>query len=133
MTRIIIGFCAAGLIAASCYLVGHDHGRKAEQVRRSESKDAAQGAINARDNTAATVTAGTLSYQWATLPPIELRTYEARERVKVIYRDHPADCVPVRPAGVQEELDEARQRANAAAGQLRTRANEITPADPGTR
>lgn len=133
MTRIIIGLGSAFLIAASCYIVGHDHGRKFEQVKRSESKDAAQDAINARDAASATITAGTLSYQWAALPPIELRTYEARERVKILYSDQPVDCVPVRPAGVQAELDEARQRANAAAGQLRTRANEITPADPGTR
>ena len=133
MTRIIIELCAIGLAACVAYVIGHGHGVQQEQVKRAEAVATTQAAIDARDNAAATVTAGTLSYQWAMLPPIELRTYEARERVKILYSDQPVDCVPVRPAGVQAELDAARQRANAAAGQLRTRADEITPADPGTR
>lgn len=133
MTRIIIELCGAILIACVCLAIGIDYGEKGEQAKRAASKDVAQGEINTRDNTAATITAGTLSYQWAALPPIELRTYEARERVRFVYRDNPLPAVCVRPAGVQAELDAARQRANAAAGQLRAWTDAPASAGAGAR
>ena len=133
MTRLVIELCAAVLIACAAYVVGHDHGRQVEQVKRAEAVATTQAAIDARDNAAATVSISTQSYLWATLPPIELRTYEARERVKVLYRDQPVDCVPVRPLGVQAELDATRQRANAAAGQLRSGTDAPASTGAGAR
>ncbi|HXE30314.1 MAG TPA: hypothetical protein VN515_00780 [Terriglobales bacterium] len=51
------------------------------------------------------------------LPKIEATTNDAAEKVRTIYLAQPAAdrAVCQRPAGVQEELDAARRRANAAA------------------
>lgn len=51
------------------------------------------------------------------LPKIEVSTSESIQKIQTIYLAAPADpaAVCVRPAGVQAELDAARDRANAAA------------------
>ena len=133
MTRIIIGLCLALLIAASCYAVGREHGQQAEQVKRAEAVATTQVQINARDNTAAAVIASTQSYLWATLPAIDLRSHDARERVRTIYRDSPVVAGCIRPDGVQEILDAARERTNAASGSVRASTSGGNPVNPGTR
>jgi len=50
----------------------------------------------------------------ASIPTIEVRSHEAAERVRIIYRDSPAVCVADRPASVQSEIDAAYNAATAA-------------------
>lgn len=132
MYRIL--FIVLTVIAAlgASFLVGARYQENICIAQQSEKKDKAAEVQDNRDSAAASVHIGTQSYLWGALPPIELRTHDARERVRTIYRDNPIDCNPVRPIGVQAELDTARDRANAAAGQLRARADEIAPANPRT-
>lgn len=53
------------------------------------------------------------------LPAIEATTHDTQETIRVIYRDRPVPADPVaacsRPGSVQQALDAAVQRANAAA------------------
>lgn len=133
MTRVVIELCAAILIACAAYLVGHDQGRKVEQVKRAEAVATTQAAIDARDTAAASVSVSTQSYLWATLPAIDLRSHDARERVRTIYRDSPVVVGCIRPDGVQEILDAARERANAASGSVRASTSGGNPANPGAR
>lgn len=52
----------------------------------------------------------------AQMPQIEETTHARETNIRIIYRDHPVPGVCVRPAGVLQQLEDARASANAAAG-----------------
>jgi len=54
----------------------------------------------------------------ASIPQVQARANESAERIRVIYRDVPNRCVPVRPARVQAEIDAAYRSATAATGAM---------------
>lgn len=89
---------------------------QAENTRREQASDAAASSI--------------LDYLAAQLPIIETVRYETVDRVRTIYRDVPVPVGCERPDGVQAELDQARQRANAAARGLRGRPGSTDSANP---
>lgn len=87
-----------------------------EKVHRYVA-DAAAAEVSRKEQVGAYLSNSMLSYLAANLPPIELKTHEAAERVRIIHRDRsPVHCA--RAVRVQQELDSARERA-ASAGRLR--------------
>lgn len=89
---------------------------RAEERRQSDASAAATRAKDERLN--------------EKLPAIKNRTHEATERIRIVYRDRPVPAECKRPDGVREELEAARRRANAAAGELRRGAGSTDSADP---
>lgn len=106
------------------------HTKAAEDVRK---------VIDQNTRTAAETNTSTQSWLWSELPPIDLCTSEARERVRTVYREAPpipvADrcSAPARPARVQSELAEARARVIAAGtgSAVRTGTDDGAATDPG--
>ncbi len=124
----LAGVILAGLLGWYLHSEGVKQGRLECQAETTEATEQARSANDASNRTASEVNASTQTWLWAALPPIDLHTQEARERVQYVYRDREAvtpdnlRCTaPARPVSVQQELDEARGRAVAASrGALRT-------------
>lgn len=112
---ILLGFLLA-LIAA--YWLGDHNGsvRATDHAiaQKAVNQDKTAAETNRRDEASAQARTTILDYL-ASIPKTEARSNDAAERVRVIYRDTPAKCVPDRPDGVQAELEQARAAANAAA------------------
>ncbi|HNR91522.1 MAG TPA: hypothetical protein PKO41_03750 [Dokdonella sp.] len=109
------------------YATGRDHGRAACEADQARAAESARTAADESARAAASTHTATQSWLWQALPPIDLRTTEARERVRIVYREAAAlpaadRCsAPARPVRVQQELDQARDRAAAAArGEMRS-------------
>ncbi|WP_440221850.1 hypothetical protein ACQQ2N_12205 [Dokdonella sp. MW10] len=132
-TRVIIEACLVIAVGSICWILGASDERDACHAAAAKKKDQVQEQVDVRDTAAASVNFGMQSYLWGSLPPIDLRAHDARERVRTIYRDHPVPAGCVRPVGVQRELDEARQRAIAAGGPVRAGAHGRDTADPRPR
>lgn len=116
--------------AASIYSAGKVAGAAECEKAHADAAAAAQAETNRREQASDTAASSILDYLAAQLPIIETVKYETVERVRTIYRDVPVPAGCVRPDGVQAELDQARQRANAAARGVRGRAGSADPADP---
>jgi uncharacterized protein HemX len=86
----------------------------AYKVQVQAAQDATAAEAKRRDEASASAGSDMLAYLAAQLPPIEVRTHDAIARVRTIYRDSPVACL--RPDGVQQELDAARNRIAAAQG-----------------
>lgn len=119
------GYVYAGLAVAALALVAyaahsvHEAGKEAGKAAclQERANVAAKTAVEVdrRDVASASASDTMLSYLAANMPPIELKTHEAAERVRTVYRDRSVPVGCTRPAGVQDELDAARARVNAAA------------------
>lgn len=127
-----LGLCAA-LIAAGLWLDhrGYERGKTDCQAERAESVQKVQAAIDLRDTATAQTRVDMLDMLRVTIPPIEVRTHDTITKIRTVYRDRPVDpgaCA--RPDGVQTALDEARERANAAASGVRRAAPWPDTANP---
>lgn len=133
-------YIEAGVVAALLlfswftYVKGGEHTRTAMVAEQAKRIEVAQEAIDLRDVKASEAPAAMLDYLRVTLPPIEIKTHEAIERTRVVYRTAPAPPAGVceRPALVRAELNAARERANAAVSRLRRAAAVHGSADPGS-
>lgn len=108
-----VAACRAAVAAAAAKA---SDAARAEERRQSDASAAATQAKDERLN--------------EKLPAIENRTHEAAERIRIAYRDRPVPAECKRPDRVREELEAARRRANAAAGELRRGAGSADSADP---
>lgn len=99
-------------IASAADAAGYNR-RVAEEVSASV---AAAFATDRRDALAAQATRHFHAQLNAELPQVEESSHATQERIRIVYRDHPVPVACVRPAGVLQQLDAARARANAAAG-----------------
>ena len=120
----------AGWAAASIYNAGKVAGAADCEKAHADAAAAAQAETTRREQASDTAATSILDYLAAQLPIIETVKYETVERVRTIYRDVPVPAGCVRPAGVQAELDQARQRANTTARGVRGGAGSADPADP---
>lgn len=105
--------------------VSREHDRNAAAA--SVEKDAVAVQVDSQAQASATAHTNILDYL-GRIPAIEVRTNEAAERVRIIYRDSPAVCVADRPARVQSEIDAAYRAAVTATGAVR-QPNAGSPAD----
>lgn len=101
--------------------VSREHDRNTATA--SVQKDKVQTAIDLRDQSSATARVDMLDYLRVTVPPIEIRTHDTIERIRVVYkyRAIPADCAAsiARPQRVSDELNAARESANKAVSSVR--------------
>lgn len=107
---------------ATRYAAGEQAGRNAVLAEQAPAMEKLQQQRDQREQSSALAT-GTLSQTLGEkLPAIEAQSHASEDTIRIIYRDRPGaadQCV--RPAGVQEQLDQAVAGANAAAtahGQL---------------
>lgn len=114
----LAGLALALLFGWFAYVKGGEHKANEIAAEAAKRKDTVQTAIDLRDQTATTARVDMLDYLRVTIPPIEIRTHETVERVRIAYRDRPVAGECVRPIGVQADLDAARERANAAIGAM---------------
>src|SRR5690349_14968718 len=116
----------AGLLAAAVAWWGYSSlqdcgARRSEagrpQLRAADATHAEQAKATQRAADAAAAGVDLHIALDTQLPKLEATTNDAAEKVRTIYLAQPAAdrAVCQRPAGVQEELDAARRRANAAA------------------
>lgn len=98
------------------YSRGKTNGYNKCTVEHVAARAASQAVLDKRAKDSADITDALARDIVITMPAIELTTNESADKVRIIYRDHPVQCI--RPDGVQQELDKARQRANAAASEL---------------
>lgn len=85
------------------------------KTERANAQAEAQKYIDQRDALADKIARDTQEQLHDALPKAKADTQKAAERVRIIYKDHPVDSACVRPDGVLKQLNQARQRANAAA------------------
>lgn len=118
------GYIAAGVLAALLavgfisYQKGQEDGRTACIAASATKQDKAAVEADRRDTASSEARSTILDYL-ATIPAAEKKTHESAAKIRTIYRDVPVPAVcDVRPDGVQKELDEARNRAAAAASPL---------------
>lgn len=120
----------AAWAAASIYNAGKVAGAADCEKAHADAAAEAQAETTRREQASDAAASSILDYLAAQLPIIETVKYETVERVRTIYRDVPVPAGCVRPDGVQAELDQARQRANAAARGLRGRPGSTDSANP---
>lgn len=115
----------AVVIGAMLYIDhrGYERGKMACQAERAANVEKVQQAIDLRDQRSADVRVDMLDYLRVTVPPIEIRTHDTIERIRVVYkyRAIPADCAAsiARPQRVSDELNAARESANKAVSSVR--------------
>jgi len=116
---LIVGLLLA-LIGSHWYVysagVSREHDRNAAAA--SVQKDAVAVQVDSQAQASAQAHTNMLDYL-GRIPAIEVRTNEAAERVRIIYRDSPAVCVADRPARVQSEIDAAYGAATRAVRSVR--------------
>lgn len=105
--------------------VSREHDRNAAAA--SVQRDAVAVQVDSQAQASAQAHTNMLDYL-GRIPAIEVRTNEAAERVRIIYRDSPAVCIADRPARVQSEIDAAYRAAVTATGAVR-QPNAGSPAD----
>ena len=91
--------------------VSREHDRNAAAA--SAQKDAVAVQVDSQAKASSDARTTMLDYL-GRIPTIEVRSHEAAERVRIIYRDSPAVCVADRPERVQSEIDAAYNAATAA-------------------
>ena len=91
--------------------VSREHDRNAAAA--SAQKDAVAAQVDTHAQASSDARTTMLDYL-ASIPTIEVRSHEAAERVRIIYRDTPAVCVATRPDSVRKELDAAYSAATTA-------------------
>ena len=91
--------------------VSREHDRNVAAA--SVQKDAVAVQVDTQAQASAQAHTNMLDYL-GRIPTIEVRSHEAAERVRIIYRDSPAVCVADRPERVQSEIDAAYNAATAA-------------------
>ena len=96
--------------------VSREHDRNAAAA--SAQKDAVAVQVDSQAQASSDARTTMLDYL-GRIPTIEVRSHEAAERVRIIYRDSPAVCVAARPASVQSEIDAAYRAATAAVRTVR--------------
>lgn len=117
MTRIYAYVAALLLILVGVWYYGHtryEAGKASQQAAITKAQDDAAAYATARDILAQQIGAASRDELDKALPKIEAVTHDSVQKVRVIYRDHPVTCI--RPDGVRDELEKARDRSNAAAG-----------------
>ena len=116
---VALGACLLlGGAAHSLYSAGKEAGANACETAHARAAEKAGAEVQRREGASAEASVDMLAYLSANLPAIEIRTHETVERIRTEYRDLPVPAGCVRPDGVLDTLEEARQRANAAAGEL---------------
>ena len=84
--------------------VNREHDRNVAAA--SVQKDATAVKVDTQAQASSVARTNILDYL-ARIPTIEVRSHEAAERVRIIYRNSPAVCGADRPTGVQSEIDAA--------------------------
>ena len=107
-----------GFAARSLYTTGRDAGRALCEADHTKAAETARAEEARREAASAKAGTSMLEYLAANIPPVEIRTHETVEVVRTLYRDRPVPVGCVWPDGVHDELEAARQRANAAASRL---------------
>lgn len=103
-------------VAHAIYAAGKESGTNACEALHARAAEQAAVEVDRRDTASAAASGSMLDYLAANLPRIEETKNATVERVRTIYRDRPVSVGCERPAGVQDELDAARERARAARG-----------------
>lgn len=117
MTRIYAYAATLLLILAGVWYYGHtryEAGKSSQQAAIAKAQADAADYEKARDILAQQIGDESRATLDKALPKIEATTHDSVQKVRVIYHDHSVTCV--RPDGVRNELEKARDRANAAAG-----------------
>lgn len=96
------------------YAAGVQDGRNAVLASDARAAQQLQAQRTALDKFGALATSALNQQLGTTLPAIEGQTHATVETIRTIYRDRPAGDLCARPAGVQQQLDQAVDRANAA-------------------
>ena len=96
--------------------VSREHDRNAAAA--SAQKDAVAAQVDSQAQASSDARTTMLDYL-GSIPTIEVRSHEAAERVRIIYRDSPAVCIADRPERVQSEIDAAYSAATAAVRAVR--------------
>ena len=96
--------------------MSREHDRNAAAA--SAQKDAVAVQVDSQAQASSDARTTMLDYL-GRIPTIEVRSHEAAERVRIIYRDSPAVCVADRPARVQSEIDAAYGAATRAVRSVR--------------
>lgn len=91
--------------------VSREHDRNAAVA--SAQKDATAVKVDTQAQASSDARTTMMDYL-ASIPTIEVRSHEAAERVRIIYRNSPAVCGADRPERVQSEIDAAYNAATAA-------------------
>lgn len=98
------------------YAAGETAGRNAVLADDAAAAAKAQQHHEQLEQSSADATAWMNEFLRTQLPANEAKSHASEESIRVIYRDRPVPAdVCSRPAGVQEELDQAVDAANAAA------------------
>lgn len=137
MTGYLAAIALALMIVVGFF--GYEQGKAAGKSECAAAKavnvDMAQKAIDLRDTRTAEARVDMLDMLRVTIPPIEIRTHETVERIRIEYKDRilTPDCAAAvdRPASVQADLDAARDSANRAVGALRLRSPVTGSTGPG--
>lgn len=111
-------FVLLGAAAHSLYSAGKEAGANACETRHADAAEKAGAEVQRRETAAASASIDMLDFLSRNLPAAEIRTHETVEVVRTEYRDLPVPAGCVRPDGVHDVLEQARQRANAAARRL---------------
>ncbi len=101
-------------VAAVSYYKGYRSGWDARDYKASKFANVQAQAVIQHDADSDQIHDATLKWINSNLSDLQVHTNAAVKSVKVIYRDHPvAGCT--RPDGVQVQLDQAIESANASA------------------
>jgi hypothetical protein len=141
--RLIIGVLIILFIIALCwavvhygntrYAAGEDAGRNAVLADDARQVAQVQQARNALDSLSAAAGQQLQNNLGTVLPTIQGQTHDTIETIRTVYRDRPAAAVACsRPDGVQSALDQAVDRANAAAGAPGDLRSDAAPAVTGS-
>lgn len=120
----IRAYLAIGLLLALigthwfAYSAGASREHDRNAAAASAQKDAVAVQVDSQAQASSDARTTMLDYL-ASIPTIEVRSHEAAERVRIIYRDSPAVCVADRPERVQSEIDAAYGAATAAVRAVR--------------
>jgi hypothetical protein len=118
-----LGWCLGLLLALIgthwyAYSAGVSREHDRNTAAASVQKDAVAGQVDSQAQASAQARTNMLDYL-GRIPAIEVRTNEAAERVRIIYRDSPTVRIAARPARVQSEIDAAYRAAVTATGAVR--------------
>ncbi|MET3652463.1 hypothetical protein [Dyella japonica] len=141
--RLIAGVLIILFIIAICWAVVHygntryaagvDAGRNAVLADDARQVAQVQEARNALDSLSASAGQQLQHNLGTALPAIQAQTHDTIETIRTVYRDRPAAAVNCsRPDGVQSALDQAVDRANAAAGAPSDVRSDTAPAAAGS-
>lgn len=106
----------------AAYNAGVSRERDRNVAAASEQKDAVAAQVDTQAQASSDARTTMLDYL-ASIPTIEVRSHEAAERVRIIYRNSPAVCGATRPDSVRKELDAAYR---ATADSIRAMRREAT-------